>query len=98
MATEYTFRSPSWALPPRVVAFRGREGISELHVFDVGVTPVILGPSCLFVISAWSRRASWRTRCAQPHRQRDVQAGVEDALACLPRHGQAIGCISRAAS
>lgn len=37
MATEYKLRSSAWSIPPRVVAFRGREGISELYRFEVGV-------------------------------------------------------------
>lgn len=37
MATEYRIRSAAWEIAPRVVAFRGREGVSDLYRFDVGV-------------------------------------------------------------
>jgi len=37
MATQYRIRSASWAISPRVVAFCGREGVSDLYRFDVGI-------------------------------------------------------------
>jgi type VI secretion system secreted protein VgrG len=37
VATQYRIRSASWTIPPRVVAFHGREGISEIYRFDVGI-------------------------------------------------------------
>ncbi len=37
MTTEFRIRSASWAIAPKVVAFRGREGISEIYRFEAGV-------------------------------------------------------------
>ena len=38
MPNQYRIRSSSWSISPRVVAFVGREGISELYRFEVGVS------------------------------------------------------------